>query len=104
MRAPAAIAPTRYPVERLVEMENVSGMMRAEFLVVVLADGRRGNVVLRLRDVVRAPHADELRSLHHQIVPRHAERLDQDREVVRVARDDLQEAVLARDERSEEHT
>ena len=79
-------------------MEHVSGVMRPEFLVVVPADGGRRAEILRLGDVVRAPHADELRAVHRQLVVDHAERLDEDREVVRVARHDLQEPVLSRDE------
>ena len=64
----------RLEAERLVEMEDVARVVRPELLVVVLPDGRRGRIVLRLGDVVRAAHADELRAVHRERRRRHPSR------------------------------
>ncbi len=81
----------------LEQVIGVVGVVGAEIGVVVLADLRRRREVLGLRDVVRAAHADEVASGQRIVaVLLVTERLDQRRDVVRVAGDDLDESIFAR--------
>src|SRR5436305_11022522 len=83
-------------VQRLEDVVGVAGVVGAEVGVVVLADVGGRHVAVRLRDVVRPPHADEGAPLQAEVPAAVvADGLDQGRDVVGVAGDDLDEAVLA---------
>ena len=80
--------------QRLEEVPGVAGVVRAELLVLVAADFRRGDVRAVLRDVVGAADADEppVDEVRRAAVGER-DGVHEDRHVVRVAGDDLQELV-----------
>ena len=53
--------------EGLEEVVGVAGVMRAELGIIVLARLRRGDELLRVGDVVRAAHADELAGVERDL-------------------------------------
>jgi hypothetical protein len=80
-------------------MVGVARVMGAEHRVVVLAGGRRRTEAGVLRDVVRPSHADEPSGLEHGLTVVRPERLDEGRDVVGIAGDDLDETVFPGNER-----
>ncbi len=85
--------------QRLEDVEGLAGLARAEALHVVRQDLGRGEEAPLLGKVAAAAHADEARRLHLVRLPVKAEELEDVGHAVRVAADDLDEAVLTRDQR-----
>src|SRR5262249_44673190 len=89
-----------FPSDRLEQTGCVPRMMRSEFRIVVLPGGGSGRKARVLRHVVGPPHAHEAAALENRtlgaVLP---ERLDEGGDVVGIARDDLQKAILSGNER-----
>ena len=75
-------------------MVGVAGVMRSEFRVVMLPRFRRRDEILRIGNVVRAAHADESAGANVRLPVFPSEGLEQHRDVVGVARHDLQKALI----------
>src|SRR5437763_1783245 len=78
-------------------MKRIASVMGPEFGVVVLARFRGSDEVLRVGDVVRPAHADEAAGIEIRLAVFPTDGFEQNGDVVRVARDDLNEAIVGRD-------
>src|SRR6185436_2279151 len=79
---------------RLEHAMRVVRVVRAEPRIIMLPRFRRRDVRLDVRDVVRAAHADEAAGFEIDLSVLRRERLDEHGDVVRVAGDDLHEALV----------